>query len=172
MAAKKKNELAKKSEKLAPIKIGRPTDYTDAFADFICDKIASSDKGLAILLEEEDNMPSHAACYRWLAQFPYFRERYSRARALQADYIADKIVQIANTPIEMEVQEDGFNAYGSFSKTTKADAVNHRRLLINALQWKASKLAPEKYGDKIDFTTQGEKLEPTVIQWGNKKIQV
>ena len=172
MADKKKNGLAKKESKLAPIKIGRPTDYTEAFADYICDKIASSDKGLQTLLEQEDNMPHPSTCFRWLGQFPYFREKYAKAREMQADYLADKIVHVANTPMHMLVEEEGYNAYGAYSKTTKADAYQHRRLLIDALKWKASKLAPQKYGDKLDITTQGEKLEPTVIKWGDKKITV
>ena len=36
-----------------------------------------------------------------------------------------------------------------------------QRLKIDAKKWKLSKLAPKKYGDKIDVTTQGEKLNST-----------
>ncbi len=170
---KKKALPAKKTEEAPVIRLrGRPSAYTDAFADYICDKIASSDKGLQTLLEQEENMPHPSMCYRWLHQFPYFREKYTRAREQQADYLADKIIEIASTPIEMIIQEDGVNGYGAYSKTTKSDAYNHRRLLIDAMKWKASKLAPQKYGDKVDITSDGKRVEQTIIKWGEKEIQV
>jgi hypothetical protein len=36
--------------------------------------------------------------------------------------------------------------------------VARSKLQIDARKWKASKLAPKKYGDKMDLTTDGEKI--------------
>jgi hypothetical protein len=37
------------------------------------------------------------------------------------------------------------------------------RLLIDTLKWKAGKYYPKMFGDKIDHTTDGEKIQSTVI---------
>lgn len=157
-----------KGKKGEIVKIGRASTYTNELADFICDKIASSDKGLNIILEEENNMPSYKTVYRWLAQYEYFRQKYSRAREIQADFIADQIIEISNTPQLGEVIT--IKDWGK--EVQIGDMLAHRRLQIDARKWKASKLNPKKYGDKVDITTGGEKLPATVIQWGDKKIQV
>ena len=37
--------------------------------------------------------------------------------------------------------------------------INRHRLKIDALKWAASKSAPKKYGDKVDVTSDGEKVQ-------------
>lgn len=46
------------------------------------------------------------------------------------------------------------------------------RELAQHYRWHASKRNPRQFGDKVDVTTGGEKLPATIIQWGDKKIQV
>ena len=41
---------------------------------------------------------------------------------------------------------------------TKADMIQHRRLQIDARKWVLAKMNPKKYGDKVDLTSDGEKL--------------
>lgn len=50
--------------------------------------------------------------------------------------------------------------------------IQRARELAQHYRWKASKRNPREFGDKIDITTQGEKLPATTIIWGDKKIQV
>jgi P27 family predicted phage terminase small subunit len=65
---------------------------------------------------------------KWLAGgHEEFLAQYVRAREEQADYYADEMVEIADT----------------------TDDPQKARLQIDARKWKASKLAPKKYGEKI-----------------------
>lgn len=50
--------------------------------------------------------------------------------------------------------------------------IQRARELAQHYRWKASKRNPRKYGDKIDLTSNGKKIEPTTITWGGKDIKV
>lgn len=60
---------------------------------------------------------------------PHFAAKCARAREAQADLMDERILEVADncTP-----------------ETAQAD-----RVKISAYQWRASKLAPKKYGDKV-----------------------
>ena len=91
-------------------------------------------------------MPTASMVYRWLAEYAEFREKYTRAREVQADTLADQILDIANTPVigtKTVTKVTGV-------EVTEGDMIEHRRLQVDARKWYASKLAPKKYGDKID----------------------
>lgn len=115
---------------------GRPSDYTAEIADTIYDRL-SEGRSLRSICDDED-MPSRATVLRWQASDTEFEAGCARARALQADLMDDKILDTADacTP-----------------ETAAAD-----RVKISAYQWRASKLAPKKYGDKVALVggTPGE----------------
>lgn len=88
------------------------------------------------------------------------RERYARAKELAADALYDEMLQIARTPIKGTEVTDG--PLGVTVKT--ADALGHRRLLIDTIKWRLAKEKPEKYGDKLDVTSGNKALAvPAVI---------
>jgi hypothetical protein len=79
---------------------------------------------------------------RWLQANEGFRDNYVRARDAQADYLAEEIIQIA---------DDGLN---DTYATEDGDAVNHdviarSRLRVDARKWYAGRMAPKKYGEKV-----------------------
>ncbi len=78
-------------------------------------------------------MPSRETVYTWLAKDAEFLDKYARAREDQADFYADEIIDIADTEPDS----------------------NKARVRIDARKWKASKLQPKKYGDKIDVNHSG-----------------
>lgn len=110
---------------------GRPSLYTDEIADAICEAIIEG--GALYRICEQEGFPSENTVYRWIEEKPEFREKYARARELQQDREADKIVVIAD-------------------ETTDP---NKARLQIDARKWRASKLAPKKYGDRLDLNHSG-----------------
>ena len=87
-------------------------------------------------------MPSDSAVYRWLENVPAFRDKYARARERQQDFEADHILTIAD----------------------EATDANLARLQIDARKWRASKLAPKKYGDKLDLEHSGAVRVEKVIR--------
>lgn len=148
--------------------MARPSKYTKQLADEICLKIATSNQGLATICS--DLKISVSTVFEWLADKskPEFSEQYARAREAQADFLADEIIELADTYRKTEIEYHSTEG----SSTTIQDNVNRSKLQIDARKWKASKLAPKKYGDKVDITTAGEKLPQTIIKWGDKEIQV
>lgn len=76
-------------------------------------------------------MPDRVTIYRWLESNENFRNQYTRARAEQADYYAEQIVDEAMTSHDAQIG----------------------RLRVDALKWAASKMAPKKYGEKVEIET-------------------
>ena len=78
---------------------------------------------------------------KWVDGDKELSQQYARAREVQAEYYADEIIRIADS---------------------SQDAVKGR-LQVDARKWIASKLLPKKFGDRIDMTSNGEKLPPVQI---------
>lgn len=84
-------------------------------------------------------MPNRRTVLRWLETNPDFATRYARARQVQGDLMDEKILEEAE-------------------KTTPENA-HAQRVKIEAYKWRAAKLAPKRYGDRIDVTGDRGKLE-------------
>ena len=101
-----------------------------------------------------------ATFYKWLEESEPRQKRYARAKELAAEALYDEMLQIARTPVKGTEITDG--PLGVTVKT--ADALGHRRLLIDTIKWRLGKERPEKYGDKLDITSKGEALAvPAII---------
>ncbi len=88
-----------------------------------------------------------------------FTEQYVRAREAQADKMAEEILSIADEDCTMvradkhgSRDEDG---QGNTEVVFDATAVARNRLRVDARKWLASKMAPKKYGDKIQAEHTG-----------------
>jgi hypothetical protein len=131
---------------------GRPSSFTPEIADEICEKLIDGKSLRSICCDPA--MPGVATVCRWLAANDEFRKQYARAREAQADTLADEIVDIA---------DDGSNDYMGEDDKYNGDAVQRSKLRVDARKWVAAKLKPKKYGEKIDVTSGGEKIEPDEI---------
>ena len=130
---------------------GRPTNYTPEIAAKICEMLAAGISLRAIC--QEPQMPHESTVRKWAREdVQGFYTQYAHARDIGLDCLADRILEVAETPLvaEKRVQK----ADGSVEITT-ADAVDRSRLTVDSLKWYLCKLAPKKYGDKIDATLQG-----------------
>lgn len=77
---------------------------------------------------------------------------YARAKELQCAAKYEQLNEIANEPLPT-------TASGSLDSA----AVQDKRLRIDTLKWELCKLIPKKYGEKVDVTTDGDKIQS--IQW-------
>lgn len=111
---------------------GRPSSYTEKIGDEICERLSEGESLRKICLSP--NMPNKATVFRWLVANETFRDQYARAREVQADVLADEIIDIA----------DGKRAE---YENGEAD-VQRDRLAMDARKWVAAKLKPKVYGDK------------------------
>ncbi len=105
-------------------KIGRPSGYNEEVAMRVCELIAHGQPLSPIFLQKE-GLPSPRTIFRWLEEHEPFRQRYARAREIQATIFADEILTIADT----------------------CEDPNKARLQVDARKWHASKTAPKVWGD-------------------------
>lgn len=131
---------------------GRPTKYSDAVVDHICDKI-SSGKSLVDICRPDD-MPGRSTVFRWLAEESNktFRDMYTRAREAQADALFDDLVDIADNATNDWMDA---NAPGDAGRALNGEALQRSRLRVDTRKWAASKLKPRKYGDRIHNELSG-----------------
>jgi len=131
--------------------MGRPSDYTPAKADYICEQLAEG-RSLRDICKE-DKMPSTGTACRWLVEHTDFQEQYAHAREIQAELYADELVNI--------------------SDEAQVESVQVSRLQIDTRKWVASKLKAKKYGDaslvKLADNEGGklEGLDVTIIKSAN-----
>lgn len=117
--------------------------FTQEIADKICERLSDGESLRSICRDE--NMPGTTTVLRWLSTNDKFRSQYAHARELQADALADQILDISNTPVIGEtitIKETGGQ------EIKRADMIEHRRLQIDARKWYAGKLRPKVYGTK------------------------
>lgn len=138
--------------------MGRPSSYSEAIADEICDRIANGESLVRVCADQ--HMPSTSVVFKWLGDDARadFADRYARAREAQADFMAQEILHIANTPQVGVITTEKPTG----TETKIADMIEHRRLQVDARKWLASKLAPKKYGDKITQELGGPNGGPIV----------
>lgn len=123
--------------------MARPTEYSEEIGNIICSRIASGESLRRICKDE--GMPDKATVFRWLlnkvSDFDTFRDQYALSRQMQAECLADEIMDIA---------DDGSNDYleddESFVKFN-AEAVARSRLRVDTRKWYLSKVLP-KFKDK------------------------
>lgn len=87
---------------------------------------------------------------------------YARARDLQADKMADDIIKIAD-----DGENDTYTDDQGQVKTNQ-DVIARSRLRVDARKWLASKMAPKKYGEKLELA--GDKDNPLSIAVIERRI--
>ena len=130
-----------------------PHAYDMSVADEVLDGIAAG--GSLREVCGKPGLPSVTTFMRWLAdeRNENLRERYARARELQAEYMAEDILSIADEECTM-VKADKHGSQdddgqGNTEVVFDSTAVQRNRLRVDARKWLLSKLAPKKYGDKV-----------------------
>lgn len=141
---------------------GRPSSYTDELADTICEGLINGRSLRSICAD--DDMPGTSTVMRWLASNEQFRDQYARARELQADAIADEILDIADDGSNDWMERhnsDGENIGWQFN----GEAARRSQIRIDARKWMAGKMRPKKYGDKAQLEHSGPDGGPIVVSW-------
>jgi hypothetical protein len=140
---------------------GRPSSYTEAVANEICQRMITGQGLLRICAD--DHMPDRQTVYRWLDANEGFRDRYVRAREGLMDFYAEQILVISfDERGDIFVDQDGDK-----SKTVANHAkVQRDRLKVDSLKWTCSRLFPKRYGDKMELLGQDSGSSSTLqIKW-------
>ena len=117
---------------------GRPTKFTQELGDQICERISNGET-LRSICRDIKFAPSTVIEWTWNNRD--FSEQYTRARLKQADAYADMILDEAFNSLDPQIG----------------------RLRVDALKWVASKLAPKRYGDKVEVEQTGTQKVRVII---------
>jgi hypothetical protein len=110
--------------------MSRTSTYTPELAETICERLEQGES-LAAICRGAD-MPTVRTVLRWADERQDFADEYARARAAAGEYLDDQINEIQKLAVDK-------------------DTAQAARVRITALQWRASKQAPRKYGDRLDL---------------------
>lgn len=126
--------------------MSRPTLRTPELEDDILSRIACGESLRAICSEEA--YPNVATVIRWLAADEAFAHRYARAREMQAEVLADQMLEIADdgTNDWMAKRDREGNLVGW---QLNGEAVARSKLRLEQRRWYAEKLRPKVYGAKV-----------------------
>lgn len=147
--------------------MGRPSSYTSEIAATICERLAAGESLRSIC--RDDGMPHRATVHRWLIDdVEGFCDRYTRARDIGLDEMADGMLEISDTPVEGVRREASDEGY----KEVREDMLGHRKLQVETRKWYLSKLAPKKYGDKTAMELTGADGGPVQITDSERAAKV
>ena len=120
-------------------------DWTPELEDSICAAIAVNPKGLETICAE-NRFPDPSSIYRHLQKDEDFCKKYARARENQLQVLADELVPLADK--DRICEKRTIKADGS-EEVVILDQVERTKLQIETRKWLLGKLAPKKYGDKV-----------------------
>ncbi len=157
-----KKEVKKTPKKVAAKKVapkkevkpkGRPTTYTEQAANEICERM-SKGEFLSDICKDE-HMPALRTVYHWRDDNKDFLARFVRAREDGFEVMAVDCLKIA---------DDGSNDYMTITKgdleynVEDREVTNRSKLRVETRLKLLAKWFPQKYGDKVDVTSDGEKI--------------
>ena len=118
--------------------MGRPKGsgltYTSEIAAEICYRLSLGETLTHICTTP--GMPAPPTVCAWAGPdgVPGFAELYARARDRGIDAQVDEMMEVA--------------------RDQKLDS-NHKRVLVDAIKWRAGKMAPKRYGDRVAHEVSG-----------------
>ena len=126
-------------------------EQKQAILDSIFEDIS---KGISLRKACKNSGIPRMTFYNWIDDEQKEIDRYTRAKEQGIEARFESIEEDYNE----EPQRD--------PETGKIDSawVQLQRLKIDSKKWELSKLAPKKYGDKLDVTSKGESIQaPSVV---------
>jgi hypothetical protein len=116
----------------------------DEFREDILDHL--SKEGSLVQWCDKPDRPSYRTIMRWQDENKDFGIECARAREVAA---------------ELSMQRHNSIIAGVLNQTIAPDVA---RVALSGLQWRAPKLAPRKYGDRVDLNHGGQEQNPITIE--------
>ena len=123
--------------------------YSPELVASILDRVANGEP-LSRVCSGND-APTRKSFFEWVIKYPEIKEQYEMAIAMRADLYAEQTVAISDEDIATVIRGDDGETEVVFDST----AVARNRLRVDARKWYASKLAPKKYGDRVEQVHSG-----------------
>lgn len=134
--------------------IGRPTLFTHEVAAVILIEL-SEGKTLKAVCAQRPDFPAPSTVRGWVTENREgFSALYARARDIGLDAMAEELFDIA---------DDGSNDLMTITKgdfeyeIENKEVTNRSKLRAQVRQWYLAKMAPKRYGEKVEVTTVPKK---------------
>jgi terminase small subunit-like protein len=119
--------------------------------DLICTRIA---EGFSLRQIASEIGCSAGAIVQWYAEDATFAERYARAKEAQAEHFAEEIIEISDDGSNDWMQRE-FEA-GRIVDVPDQEHINRSRLRVDARKWLMAKMAPKRYGERMQVAVSRE----------------
>jgi hypothetical protein len=123
----------------------------------LIEQLAEGRSMRSIVLEDRDKnpyLPSYGTLISWRSDNPDFEERIDKAREFGMEKLIDEIIAIAdNAPLDK-------------LELSKA------RVMIDARERAARLLAPKRFKNSVDVTSNGKELPPALVMNRDERIQM
>lgn len=139
-------------------KVGRPSKYSQELADRICEQLSEGVSLRRVCLDED--LPSARTVFRWFRENEAFCQQYARAKQESADAMAEDILDIADAGDNdlMWIKRGGEDV-----QVPNNEVLQRSRLRVDTRKWLMAKMKPKKYGEKVDVTSDGKRIEGNTI---------
>jgi transcriptional regulator with XRE-family HTH domain len=144
-------------------KIGRPSAYSKALAERICERLAKGETLTQIC--KDTGYPARQTVVKWThnkgAQFEAFRVAYAQARDNQVDFWVEEAKDIADDPRydwEERQKRNGETFFGP-----NYEHIQRSRLRVETRLKLAALINPIKYGDKPHDKPKEERKLPDIV---------
>jgi terminase small subunit-like protein len=94
-------------------------------------------------------VPAASSVFLWLQKHKDFSDQYARATAARADQFAEEIIEIADEGSNDTYEDDEGREY------VNQDVIQRSRLRVDTRKWLMARMAPKKYGDKVEQILSG-----------------
>lgn len=131
-------------------KPGRPSEYSEVTTEEICRRLADGESLSSVCRDAA--MPAKITVLKWLEKHEEFASQYARARELQADHFADEILEIADDGTNDWMEREAKAKAGETTTVPDQEHIARSRLRVDARKWLMARMAPKKYGDKVDLS--------------------
>jgi hypothetical protein len=105
---------------------------------------------------DAEGMPNLSTYWAWLDANPELQAMHDAAKALGIDRYAEETARIAAQSRPGTVTKVEHGDEGMKTTETTADAVDRCRLEVDTRKWYLAKIAPKRYGDKLDVEHSGD----------------
>ncbi len=133
-------------------------------SSLICDEIVKGRSVRSILnpaTRDKTKFPSYVEYLGWLSADADLSKQYARAMEWRAEGLLEDTIEIADDATNDTIESE--DVEGSPIIKANIEHIQRTKLRIEARQFALRKMAPKKYGDKLDVTTEGDKINQTNV---------
>lgn len=134
-----------------PKKMGRPSRYSEAVVDELCERLSKGEP-LAQICRDE-HMPGVQTVYDWINEREPVSVAIARAREIGEEVLLSECLEIADSSTEK-------TAFGGYD----VGHIQEKKLRIETRLKLLAKWNPKKWGEKVDLTSGGNPIPaPQII---------